>query len=104
MPTITIDRSVTVQDAAEALRQTLGDQYEVTAQGDGDEEALKVKRSVAALANVHLDRDGNTTTFRVHGGGLIISRLINELGIAKKVAGALQQALGSGQAAGDSPN
>ncbi len=53
---------------------------------------LKVKQSAASTATVHLDQDGNTTTFHVHGGGLVISRMVNEFGIAKKVAAAIQEA------------
>lgn len=91
MPTVTIDRSLTVQDTAEALQQKLGDRYEITTHGQGTQEALKVKQSAAALATVHLDHDRDTTTFHVHGGGLVISRMINEFGIAKKVAGAIEE-------------
>jgi hypothetical protein len=39
---------------------------------------------------VHLDLDGSTTTFHVHGGGLVISRMINEF--AKWVAAAIEEA------------
>jgi hypothetical protein len=92
MPTVTIQRSVTVQDAAEALKQNLGDRYEIPTHGQGAQEALKVKQSAAALATVHLDQDGNTTTFHIHGGGLVISRMINEFGIAKRVAAAIEDA------------
>ena len=41
---------------------------------------------------MHLDQDGNATTFHVHGGGLVISRMVNEFGIAKKVAAAINEA------------
>jgi hypothetical protein len=41
---------------------------------------------------VHLDRDSNATTFHVHGGGLVISRMVNEFGIAKKVAATIEEA------------
>jgi hypothetical protein len=44
---------------------------------------------------VHLDQDGNATTFHVHGGGLVISRMVNEFGIAKKVAATIEEALGA---------
>jgi hypothetical protein len=37
-------------------------------------------------------QDGTATTFHIHGGGLIVSRLVNELGIAKKVATAIKEA------------
>jgi hypothetical protein len=92
MPTVTIERSVTIGDTAEALRQKLGERYEVSTHGQGDKEVLKVKQSAAAVANVHLDQTSSATTFHVHGAGLIISRLINELGIAKRVAAALEDA------------
>ncbi len=97
MPTVTIDRSVTVQDTAEALQQKLGDTYEVTTHGQGAEEALKVKHSAAALATVHLDHANNITTFHVHGGGLVISRMVNEFGIAKKVAEAIEESFKADQ-------
>jgi hypothetical protein len=41
---------------------------------------------------VHLDAADNSTTFHVHGGGLVISRMINEFGIAKRVAQTLEEA------------
>jgi hypothetical protein len=62
-----------------------------------------VKQSAAALATVHLDHDGNTTTFHIHGGGLVISRMVNEFGIAKRVAGAIQEAFGGPPAGGAAP-
>jgi hypothetical protein len=92
MPTVTVERSVTLQQAATALQGKLGSRYEVTAHGHGAEQALKIRQSAASTATVHLDRDGNATTFHVHGGGLVISRMVNEFGIAKKVAAAIQEA------------
>ena len=95
MPTVTINRSVSIQDTAEALRKALGDRYEITTHGDGAQEAIKVKQSAAALATVHLSQEGTTTTFHVHGGGLVISRMINEFGIAKRVSEAIEEAFKS---------
>jgi hypothetical protein len=92
MPTVTVERSVTVQQTASALQDKLGERYEVTTHGSGAQEALKVKQSAAATATVHLDRDGDATTFHVHGGGLVVSRMVNEFGIAKKVAAAIEDA------------
>jgi hypothetical protein len=92
MPTVTIEKSVTIQDTSEALKQKLGARYEITTHGQGAQEALKVKQSAASLANVHLEAGDNTTTFHVHGGGLVISRMINEFGIAKRVAQAIEEA------------
>ena len=90
MPTISIDRSVTMADAAAALQHKLGDRYQITTQGQGAKEALRVKHGAASVAKVRLEQDGDTTIFHVHGQGLIISRLINEFGIAKTVAEALE--------------
>jgi hypothetical protein len=33
-----------------------------------------------------------TTTFHVHGGGLVISRMVNESGIANKAAATIEEA------------
>jgi hypothetical protein len=104
MPTVTIEEPVTLEETAKALQQTLGNRYEVTKQGSGSNEALKVKQSAAATATVHLSRAGNATTFRVHGGGLIISRLVNEFGIAKKVAATIKESFGTTPPADTSPN
>ena len=92
MPTVTVEQLVTLQQAAAALKDKLGSRYEVTTHGSGAQEALKVKQSAASTATVHLDRDGNATTFHVHGGGLVISRMVNEFGIAKKVAATIEEA------------
>jgi hypothetical protein len=94
MPTVVIDRAVTINEAAAALQKKLGDRYQVTTRGTGTQEALRVKQSATAMANVRLSADGTTTTFRVHGVGLIITRMINELGIAKRVAAAIKEAFG----------
>jgi hypothetical protein len=102
MPTVTIDRPVTVQDTADALRERLGDRYEITSHGQGAQETLRVKQSAAALATVHLDQIGDTTTFHVHGGGLVISRMINEFGIAKRVAAAIEETFKPTQDSSDS--
>ena len=91
MPTVTVQGSVTLQQAATTLQGKLGSHYEVTTHGSGTQEALKVKQSAASTATVHLDQDQNATTFHVHGGGLVISRMVNEFGIAKKVAATIQE-------------
>ena len=95
MPSATIPRAITQQQAADALKAQLGSGYKVTPHGTG---SLTVKHSGLAFATVHLNRDGNATTFRVHGGGLIVGRIINELGIARTVTEALKDSLGSAQA------
>ena len=92
MPTVTVEGNVTLQQAATALQDKLGSRYEVTTHGSGAQQALKVKQSAASTATVHLDQDGIATKFHVHGGGLVISRIVNEFGIAKKVAATIEEA------------
>jgi len=94
MPSATIPRQVTPEQAADALREQLGDSYKNTPQG---EDGLTVKHGVLSFATVLLgqDEDGTATTFHVHGGGLIITRLVNELGIARTVTEAIKESLGS---------
>jgi hypothetical protein len=95
MPSATIPRAITQQEAADALREQLGSGYTVTAHG---RDSLTVKHGGLAFATVRVGRDGDTTTFRVHGGGLIVGRIVNEFGIARTVTGALKESLGSAPA------
>ncbi len=87
MPTVTVQRSVSLQELTTALQEKLGSQYEVRQHGNG----LKIKQSAASTATVRLASSGGATVIHVHGGGLLITRLINEFGIAKKVASAIQE-------------
>jgi len=95
MPSAAIPTAVTRQDAAEALRRQLGSRYKITPHS---RDKLTVSHGGVAFATVHLVPDGNATTFRVHGGGLFIGRIINEFGIARTVTGALKDSLGSAPA------
>jgi len=95
MPTATIPRAITPEQAADALREQLGSGYKVTPHGTG---SLTVKHGGLAFATVHLNRDVNATTFRVHGGGLIVGRIVNEFGIARTVTEALKESLGTASA------
>jgi len=92
MPTATIPRTITSQDASEALWQQLGSGYKVTSRS---QDKLTVSHGGVAFATVHLVPDGHATTFRVHGGGLILGRLVNEFGIARTVTTAIKESLGS---------
>ncbi len=101
MPSATIPRAITPQQAADALKQQLGSGYAITSHPSG---SLTVKHGSLAFATVRLNRDGNTTTFRVHGGGLIIGRIVNEFGIARTVSEALKDSLGSAPPADARPS
>ena len=86
-------RAITAQEAAEVLRQQLGSGYKVTPHSGGSQDKLTVSHG-AAFATAHLGRVGDATTFRVHGGGLIIGRIVNEFGIARTVTAAIREAFG----------
>jgi len=90
MPSTTIHREVTSQQAADALKAQLGSGYRVTRKGN---DSLSVKHGSMAFATVRMHWAGDATAFRVHGGGLIINRVVNEFGIARTVTGALTESL-----------
>ena len=92
VPTISVQRTITIEDVANALREQLGSSYELREQVSGSHEALKVKQGAGSTATVRLTHDGSATTLHVHGGGLLITRAVNELGVAKKVAAAITAA------------
>jgi hypothetical protein len=89
MPTATVSRPVTLEEAAATLQGQLGSGYKVTRRGS---DALAVSHGGLAFASVHVAQDDNATTFHVHGGGLIIGRIINEFGIARTVTSAIGEA------------
>ena len=92
MPTATIHREVTPQQAAAALQAQLGSGYQITRRG---QDSLTVKHGSLSFATVRMHWADDSTAFRVHGGGLIVGRAVNELGIARTVTTAIKESLGS---------
>lgn len=94
MPSVTVDRSpIAIDEAAAALQTQLGKDYKVTRR-EGTEDKIRVETSTLVYANVHLVPADSTTTFHVHGGGLMIGRLLNEMGIARRVAEGIRRSPG----------
>jgi hypothetical protein len=88
MPTVTVGRGEVPRDEViQALRQELGKEYVVTP--GGHDNVFSVKKGTMSGAKVHIKQTEGATEFHVHGTGFIIGRLINELSIARHVAGAL---------------
>jgi hypothetical protein len=88
MPTTTIARpNVSRDEAMEAVRQELGPDFKVKPGSHDD--VFSVERGTLSGAKVHLKPDGGSTQFHVHGTGIIIGRIVNELGIARRVASAI---------------
>jgi hypothetical protein len=88
MPTTTIARpDIARDDAMEAVRQELGSDFKVKpSTKDG---VFSVERGTLSGAKVHIKPDGGSTQFHVHGTGIIIGRIVNEFGIARRVASAI---------------
>jgi hypothetical protein len=95
MPTATITTAIASDQAADALQDNLGNGYKVTRHGS---DSLTVHHGPMAFATVRLGRDGDATTFHVHGGGLIVGRIVNEFGIARTVTGAIKETFGPANA------
>jgi hypothetical protein len=93
MPTVTVARADVGRDEAiQAVRQQLGNSYTVKPGNSG--EVFSVAKGAMSGAKVHIKQRNGTTQFHVHGTGLIIGRVINELSIARRVASAINEGLG----------
>lgn len=93
MPTVTIKHDVSKDDVVAAIRTQLGSAYTVEAK-EGAKEVINVEKGAMTTAHVRLERMPEGTKAHVHGGGLIISRIFNEMGIANKVAKAIKDSPG----------
>jgi hypothetical protein len=90
MPTVTVTRADIPRDEAmEAVRQQLGSDYKV--KPGGHDGVFSVDRGTLSGAKVHIKPNGGSTEFHVHGTGIIIGRIVNEFGIARKVASAISK-------------
>ncbi len=74
----------------QALRQQLGQDYKV--EPGRHDDVFSVSKGITIGAKVHIKQDAGTTQFHVHGTGIIIGRLINQLSIARRVASAIANA------------
>ena len=87
MPTVTIPRAdISRDEAMQAVTQQLPD-YKVKAGHNA--EVFTVERGAMTGARVHMKPGAGSTQFHVHGTGIIIGRIINELVTARKVASAI---------------
>jgi hypothetical protein len=99
MPKVTVPRrGITADDAAAVIRNALGDGLRVTPFGHGQ---VHVRRNVFIRANVRIAEDqGGGTTFTVRGSGpptpvgMLLFMPVNNAGIAKRVAAAIEQHAG----------
>lgn len=93
MPQVKVRRrDVSAEEAAAVIRSRLGDKLEITSSGDTE---LSLKQNYFARARVSISEEPGGTVFNVRGSGLpfpllmVTLTLINNQGIAKRVAAAL---------------
>jgi hypothetical protein len=84
VPTVSIKSDASKTDVASAIKTGLGAGYVVEAKAD--KEAITVQKGAMTTAHVKLEHSPTGSKAHVHGGGIIIGRIVNELGIANKVA------------------
>ena len=91
MPTVTVNRAdVSRDEAMQAVRQELGSEWKVK---PGSSEAVfSVDKGTFTGAKVQIKPQGEVTAFHVHGTGIIIGRIVNELTTARRVAAAISNA------------
>jgi hypothetical protein len=74
----------------QAVRQQLGEGF--TVKSGGRDDVFSVSQGTMSGAKVHIRQREGATEFHVHGTGIIIGRIINELMIARRVASAISKA------------
>jgi hypothetical protein len=89
MPTVPVKPGTTEAEVVSALQDALGSDYSVSAK-ESSKEIIQVEKSALSTAHVKLERTPTETKAHVHGGGIIIGRIINELVLANKVAKAIK--------------
>jgi hypothetical protein len=89
MPSVSIKSDASEADVVTAIKTGLGSGYEVEPK-ESDKEVITVQKGTMTTAHVKLERTPAGTTAHIHGGGLIIGRIVNEFGIANKVAKAIK--------------
>jgi hypothetical protein len=91
MPNVKVRKTaISAEDAAEVIRRGLGDGYQVETSGDAE---ILVRKSAVSRAKVRLQEEAGGTVFHVSGQGYpFILMLVNQYGIAKRVAAVIGEA------------
>jgi hypothetical protein len=89
MPKVRVPRkNVTAGELVTVLSRRLGPAYQVH---DNDHGRIIVRKSPMAYATISITDTPGTSVFRVHGGGLLVLRIANTFGTARRVADALRR-------------
>ena len=87
MPTVRVPRkNVTPNEIVTVLSRRLGAGYQVDSNGAG---RVTVRKSQLMYADISIADTPGASVFRIHGGGLVLLRMVNTLGTARRVADAL---------------
>jgi hypothetical protein len=89
LPTVSIKSGATDDELVAALQAGLGSDYEVKPKSS-EKAVITVQKGTMTTAHIKLERTADVTKAHIHGGGLVISRLINEFGLANKVANVIR--------------
>ncbi len=81
-------KNVTPGELVTVLGRRLGGAYRVESDGSG---RITVRKSPLMYANVSIAHTPGASVFRIHGGGLLVLRLANTFGTARRVADALRR-------------
>lgn len=89
MPKVKVPRkNVTPGEIVTVLSRRLGPGYQVERNGD---HRVTVRKSPLMYASVSISDQPGASVFGVHGGGLLVLRLVNTFGTARHVADALRR-------------
>jgi len=83
-----VKQEISIEDVQRTLSNALGSSYKVTVTSPS---TMRVSR-YAGWAVVKMHSAGGMTTFRVRGGGFLLSLIVNSLTIAPKVRHTLDRA------------
>ncbi len=89
MPKVRVPRkNVTPGEVVSVLSRRLGPGYQVESIGG---RRVTIKKSSLMYASVSISDQPGASVFGVHGGGLLLLRLVNTFGTARRVADALRR-------------
>ena len=89
MPKVRVPRkNVTPGEVVSVLSRRLGPGYQVESNGG---RRVTIKKSSLMYASVSISEQPGASLFGVHGGGLLLLRLVNTFGTARRVADALRR-------------
>jgi hypothetical protein len=89
MPKVRVPRkNVTPGEVVSVLSRRLGPGYQVESNGG---RRVTIKKSSLMYASVSISDQPGASVFGVHGGGMLLLRLVNTFGTARRVADALRR-------------